>query len=221
MDIVDPSADAEYRWQEIPPDAPKEIVAALELSAAPSEAEAARAVRVIRAGTPLAWPDRGHLVLEDGRSLPVSDRLPGDLPLGYHDFFPSGKASQTTRVIVTPWECPAPRARQWGFGVQLYAVRSAESWGIGDLADLRRLAAWAAGLKADLLLINPIGGVAPVVPQADSPYYPASRRFRNPLYLCVEEMPARRGLRRGSRPWRRRAGRSMPSGGSIATPYFA
>ena len=84
---------------------------------------------------------------------------------------------------------PAPAAKQWGFAVQLHAVRSAESWGIGDLADLRRLAAWAAGLKADLLLINPLGGVAPVVPQADSPYYPASRRFRNPLYLCVEEMP--------------------------------
>lgn len=147
--------------------------------------------------------------------------MPGDLPLGYHDFFPSGKASQTTRVIVTPWECPAPRARQWGFGVQLYAVRSAESWGIGDLADLRRLAAWAAGLKADLLLINPIGGVAPVVPQADSPYYPASRRFRNPLYLCVEEMPgaARLASRLAALAAAGRA--SMPSGGSIATPYFA
>ena len=115
MDIVDYSADAEYRWQEIPPDAPKEIVEALELSEAPSEADAARTVRVIRAGTPLPWPDRGQLVLEDGRSIPVADHLPGDLPLGYHDFFPSGKASYRTRVIVTPWECAAPRARQWGF----------------------------------------------------------------------------------------------------------
>ena len=107
---------------------------------------------------------------------------------------------------------PASAARQWGFAVQLYAVRSAESWGIGDLADLRRLAAWAAGLKADLLLINPLGGAAPVVPQADSPYYPASRLYRNPLYLCVEEMPgaerlaARLGPLAGRRP--RRWGRS-------------
>ena len=107
---------------------------------------------------------------------------------------------------------PGAAAKQWGFSVQLHAVRSAESWGIGDLADLRRLAAWAAGLKADLLLINPLGGVAPVVPQADSPYYPASRRFRNPLYSAWKRCRARSGWRRGLPPWRRRAGRWGRSG---------
>ena len=53
------------------------------------------------------------------------------------------------------------RGRQWGWVAQLYAARSAESWGIGDLADLRRLAAWAAGQQADLLMLNPLGAVAP------------------------------------------------------------
>ena len=37
---------------------------------------------------------------------------------------------------------PAPTAA-WGWAVQLYAVRSRDSWGIGDIADLRRLARWS------------------------------------------------------------------------------
>ncbi|HAF19250.1 MAG TPA: 4-alpha-glucanotransferase, partial [Chloroflexi bacterium] len=32
---------------------------------------------------------------------------------------------------------PAPD-RAWGWAIQLYALRSRDSWGIGDLADLRR-----------------------------------------------------------------------------------
>ena len=34
--------------------------------------------------------------------------------------------------------------RTWGWAVQLYALRSSSSWGIGDLGDLLRLAEWSA-----------------------------------------------------------------------------
>ena len=94
-----------------------------------------------------------------------------------------------TRLIVTPGQCLPPSRPQWGWVAQLYAARIAESWGIGDLADLRRLASWAAGQQADLLMLNPLGAAAPTIPQAASPYYPSSRRFRNPIYLRVEEVP--------------------------------
>ena len=51
------------------------------------------------------------------------------------------------------------------------------------------MAQWSAGLGARFLLVNPLCAAAPVVPQSSSPYYPTSRRFRNPLYLRVEEVP--------------------------------
>ena len=73
----------------------------------------------------------GKLVLEDGGSIDVSDRLPADVPLGYHDLFPLGGGAPI-RLIVSPGRCPAPPAKKsWGWAVQLYAARSAESWGMG------------------------------------------------------------------------------------------
>src|SRR5262245_18769939 len=40
---------------------------------------------------------------------------------------------------------PFPARRGWGFAVQLYSVRSRDSWGHGDLRDLADLAAWSGG----------------------------------------------------------------------------
>ena len=180
--------DADYRWQDLAADTPQAIRDALELPAADAAAAEGEPVRVVRGGMPVPWPDPGELLLEDGRSLRLAGQLPADLPPGYHDFFPDQRRAKT-RLIVTPGQCLPPSRPQWGWVVQLYAARSAESWGIGDLADLRRLASWAAGRQADLLMLNPLGAAAPTLPQAASPYYPSSRRFRNPLYLRVEEVP--------------------------------
>lgn len=82
--------------------------------------------------------------------------------------------------------------RMWGWMIQLYAVSSAGSWGMGDYADLATLAAWsgsAAGGGADVLLVNPLHATAPSGPAQHSPYYPASRRFVSPLYLRPERTP--------------------------------
>ncbi|MBI3468015.1 MAG: 4-alpha-glucanotransferase, partial [Planctomycetes bacterium] len=63
-----------------------------------------------------------------------------------------------------------------------------------DLADLRRLAAWAERLGSGLMLLNPLHAVAPDVPQEPSPYFPSSRCFLNPIYLRVEEAPGANAL---------------------------
>ena len=54
------------------------------------------------------------------------------------------------------------RDRSWGFAVQLYSLRSRQSWGHGDLRDLADLAAWSAcELGAGFVLINPLHAAEP------------------------------------------------------------
>jgi 4-alpha-glucanotransferase len=147
-------------------------------------------VRVVRMGqrVPLAGP--AELVLEDGTQLRVDRRLPRDLPLGYHELRPLDGGAPV-RLIASPGRCHLPPdLGAWGWAVQLYAARSRASWGIGDLGDLRRLAHWSRReLGAGLLMVNPLHAVAPITPVEPSPYSPTTRRFRNPLYLRVEEVP--------------------------------
>jgi 4-alpha-glucanotransferase len=179
---------APYLWEEIPAGAPQAVLDALGGPDAYRQPEARRQVCVVPAGVAFPWHERGQLVLEDGTPLVIDGSLPPDLPPGYHDFYfdrPPGKM----RLIAAPRQCVLPEGNRWGWAAQLYGTRSRRSWGIGDLADLRRLAEWSAELGAGLLLVNPLAAVAPTLPQAASPYYPSSRRFRNPLYLCVEEVP--------------------------------
>lgn len=133
------------------------------------------------------------LRLEDGTERRVDDHLPTDLPTGHHDLYAldDGRVRQEpTRLIVSPGRAhPPPAERSWGLAAQVYAVRSASSWGIGDLADLRELGALAARLGARSLLVNPLDAATPTTPRPASPYYPSTRRFRDPLYLAVEEVP--------------------------------
>ena len=146
-------------------------------------------VRVVRRGRSTGLRGPGDLHLEGGRAIPVDRAAPADLPLGYHHFRPA--RGEPTSLIVTPGRCYLPKEmRWWGWAAQLYALRSEKSWGIGDLEDLRRLAEWsAAELGAGVIMVNPLGAASPGMPQQPSPYYPSSRRFRNPIYLRVEEAP--------------------------------
>jgi 4-alpha-glucanotransferase len=120
--------------------------------------------------------------------------LPADLPLGYHSIRArSGDTEGSAHLVVTPrWLGlpPGSKRQQWGFATQLYSVRSAGSWGLGDLTDLTDLAVWSASeLGADYVLVNPLHAAEPLPPLEPSPYLPSSRRFFNPLYLRVERIP--------------------------------
>jgi len=130
----------------------------------------------------------GELVLEDGTTVAVDGEMPSDVPLGYHRF--TDRAGGSRQVIVSPRRCHLPPGRRdWGWAAQLYATRSSQSWGIGDLGDLARLARWSKDLGAGFVLVNPLGAVAPMETQQPSPYFPASRRYRNPIYLRIEDVP--------------------------------
>ena len=146
----------------------------------------ARAPIVARPGQAL---DTGaaDVLCEDGELRQIDGTLPTDFPLGYH--WLQSAEGRRRRLIVSPGRCWLPAHRAWGWAVQLYAARSRASWGIGDLADLRALREMAAEQGAGFLLINPLHAVAPTAGQEASPYLPATRRFRNPLYLRVSEVP--------------------------------
>src|SRR5262245_28335484 len=164
-------------------------------------------VVVVRPGGALPWPGRFELRLEDGDTLIVEDRLPGDVPPGYHRLGRAG-ADPGTLVLTPPPGCPAPPRRAWGWATQLYATRSAASWGIGDLADLERLGRWTTGLGGSMLLVNPLTAPLPLIPQEPSPYRPSTRRFGNLLYLRVEDVPGAGDLAADIEPLAR-AGRAL------------
>jgi 4-alpha-glucanotransferase len=132
----------------------------------------------------------------DGRLVgEASFEIPADLPLGYHSLWArSGDTEAAMPLIVTPAWLGFPERlgdrRAWGLATQLYSVRSAQSWGVGDLTDLTDLAVWAAAEHGgDYVLINPLHAAEPVVPMEPSPYLPTSRRFANPIYLRPERIP--------------------------------
>jgi 4-alpha-glucanotransferase len=129
-----------------------------------------------------------EILLEDGSTRVADAELPGDLPHGYHRT--RARDGREGLLIVAPEAAfLPPDLRTWGFSAQVYAARSRESWGMGDLADLARLGRWSRSLGAGVLMINPLSAPTPVPLIEPSPYYPSSRRFRNPLYLHLEHVP--------------------------------
>jgi 4-alpha-glucanotransferase len=132
----------------------------------------------------------------DGRLVGrATVEIPADLPLGWHALTAqSGEATGVCAVVVAPDRIEVDHGlaerRGWGFMTQLYSVRSAQSWGIGDFADLRDLG-WLAARRcgADFVLVNPLHASEPVGALTPSPYLPSTRRFVNPIYLRIEDIP--------------------------------
>lgn len=202
---------AVLRAMDVPCATDEEVAASLAALAAPGAGGPVAPTTVIRTGAerviPLRAPTgagaRAVLHLEGGGERTLSTARatsPGgargtvltvgeDVGLGAHVLeLTIAGAPTTAHVLVVPARCPVPEdLRAWGWQVQLYALRSRESWGIGDLGDLRTLVEVAGEEHgADLVLLNPLHAAMPVMPQQPSPYYPSSRRAWNPLYLRVE-----------------------------------
>ncbi|MEO9230774.1 MAG: 4-alpha-glucanotransferase, partial [Devosia sp.] len=118
-----------------------------------------------------------------------------NLPLGYHRLhLPQMNAA--THLLVCPEQCWLPdkvEGGYWGIAVQLYLMRSATNWGIGDFSDLKALVEVAGEHGCGLIGLNPLHQMFLDNPEAASPYSPATRLCLNPLYidvLAVPEWPA-------------------------------
>lgn len=139
-----------------------------------------------------------YLTPQDDGSLTFT--LPDDIPAGYHTLrVNAGPLHGEARLICAPARVPLPPAiaekQRWGWMAQMYSIRSAESWGIGDYGDLKLLLTDAAEKShADFMLINPIHATAPVEPLEPSPYLPESRRFMNVTYIRPQDIEEYAGL---------------------------
>ncbi len=144
-----------------------------------------------------------HDPSHDGSGPPVAARpaaralpLPRELPLGYHrlEVRHGTEVVADCVVIVAPGLCHMPDAlegdgRVWGCAVQLYAVRSARNWGIGDFTDLATLIDLWGEHGAGVIGVNPLHAMFAHNPAHASPYSPSSRLFLNTLYIDVDAVP--------------------------------
>ena len=161
-------------------------------------AQVVDAGRGVRVALPRAFEGRHWtLTLEDGRRSDgkiEEDAGAVELPFvpdGYHRLqFPDG--GETIELIASPGTChlpPGDDIRSWGLATQLYGLRSATQWGIGDFTDLGTLGAGVAAQGGSLIGVNPLHALFPAASDRISPYSPSSRLFLNPLYIDVAAVP--------------------------------
>src|SRR5438034_8194712 len=174
----------------LPPQTPRRLLAdpVVVRSGQPARSELSQAATL-----PLQWKIiAGLKVIAQGTASDRTIVWPQDLPGGVYRLNLTDASSVTEEL---PLVAAPARAfggdfdRCWLLAVQLYGVRSARNWGMGDFTDLQRLIELAHHLGADGVGLNPLHALFDDRPGDCSPYSPNSRLFLNPLYIDVERLP--------------------------------
>jgi 4-alpha-glucanotransferase len=153
----------------------------------PSHTELAVDARV-----PVRWTiAAGQRVIGEGEADGRTIQWPQALPAGAYRLrlTDAASASEDVPLIVAPKAFGGDFDRTWLIAVQLYGVRSARNWGMGDFTDLKNLIELASRLGADGVGLNPLHALFDDRPTDCSPYAPNSRLFLNALYIDVEAIP--------------------------------
>ena len=141
---------------------------------------------------PLHWKILAGLkVIAEGKTGERTIAWPPDLPGGsyrLHLTDAGGVLEQAPLIVAPPKAFGGDFDRCWLLAVQLYGVRSARNWGIGDFTDLEGLIELANQLGADGVGLNPLHALFDDRPTECSPYSPNSRLFLNPLYIDVGKL---------------------------------
>ncbi|KRR00224.1 4-alpha-glucanotransferase [Bradyrhizobium valentinum] len=173
----------------LPPQAPGPLIGhpIVVRSGRPSRTELPATARL-----PVEWKivaDSG--LIAKGKSSDHAIDWPKDVPLGVYRL----QVSDATTAEDVPLISAPERAfggefdRCWLLAAQLYGVRSARNWGMGDFTDLASLIELADHLGADGVGLNPLHALFDDRPGDCSPYSPNSRLFLNALYIDVEKLP--------------------------------
>ncbi len=145
--------------------------------------------------------DINKLALGEEKNIQTEHYYSYELPLpkiaeGYHSLSVSvGDATDSSiecQIIVAPKTCYGPKDitdnKMWGLAVQLYSLKSDNSWGIGDLGDLHQFIEDAAKNGVSAIGLNPLHPLFPGNPAHRSPYSPSSRNFLNSIYIDVSQV---------------------------------
>ena len=202
---VGSEAEARDAIRAMDEEADARLIPAVRVSSAARLAAEGIVLRAPRKGSP-SW--HVTVMLEDGATRELEGRtrraggelriaLPDDLPIGYHSMelaLEGGEGGVVRQsLIVVPERCPSAETvlhgeRAFGVTANLYTVRSARNWGVGDCTDLATLLEWTASVGGAFVGVNPLHALRNRAGDI-SPYSPVSRIFRNPLYLDVEAVP--------------------------------
>ncbi|HUN99995.1 MAG TPA: 4-alpha-glucanotransferase [Bradyrhizobium sp.] len=145
-----------------------------------------------RAELPVQWKIIGaDRIAAEGVTTDGLIVWPLDLPDGSYrlQLTDSSSFMEEVPLIVAPARAfSGDFDRCWLLAVQLYSIRSARNWGIGDFTDLEGLLELAADLGAEGIGLNPLHALFDDKPNDCSPYSPNSRLFLNALYIDVAKL---------------------------------
>ncbi len=138
-----------------------------------------------------------RLACEDQRWSTYRLPLPAEAPLGYHELslnIDGGAVAKSYLIICPDRVYLAPDltsgARNAGFNVALYGLRSERNWGCGDFSDLKVLIRWAVrDVGFSFIGLNPLHALHNRTPYNTSPYLPLSIFYKNLIYLDIEAVP--------------------------------
>ncbi|MCB8878739.1 glycogen debranching protein GlgX [Acidisoma cellulosilytica] len=131
----------------------------------------------------------------DGRVGRVRHVFLPPQPIGRHRLVCVDQAAHgETKLTVAPQRCYLPPeltngGRRFGLATHLYSLRRAGDQGIGDFTTLAEVGRETAAGGGAIVGLNPLHALFPEHRGLVSPYSPSDRRFLEPLYVDVAQLP--------------------------------
>ncbi|MCT4575473.1 MAG: 4-alpha-glucanotransferase [Alphaproteobacteria bacterium] len=143
---------------------------------------------------PISWPGKSSEYRLIGKDIYHKHYF--DIPhldIGYHslELVINNKKHKSTLVIAPEFSYlpeDIENGKNIGIACHLYSLHSKNSQGIGDFSDLSKILKKTKTAGGDILLTQPSHYTSILTDDNQSPYYPLSRLFLNPLYIDLKQL---------------------------------